>query len=56
MRPREHDWIRIQGAGDRRQQHHPPQRRDLPRRAGMKVVLAEDGFDALAKVNDTCPS
>jgi twitching motility two-component system response regulator PilG len=44
-----------EGAGDRRQQHHPPQRRDLPAQGGHQVVLAEDGFDALAKVNDHVP-
>ena len=46
---------RRQGAGHRRQQHHPPQRRDLSGQGGHHVVLAEDGFDALAKVNDHVP-
>jgi hypothetical protein len=36
-----------QGAGHRRQQHHPPQR-EIFLRQGGEVVLAEDG-DALAR-------
>jgi CheY-like chemotaxis protein len=42
--------------GDRRQQHHSSLGRDLLTQAGYQVVLAEDGFDALAKINDHHPA
>ena len=45
----------VQGAGDRRQQHHPAQRGDLPEAGRPRGLLAEDGFDALSKVNDYQP-
>jgi PleD family two-component response regulator len=50
----EHDWI--QGAGDRRQQHDPAQCEIFLKQGGHDVLLAEDGFDALAKVNDYQPN
>jgi len=48
---RSHD----QGARGGRQQHDPAQRRDFPKQGGHEVLLADDGFDALSKVNDYQP-
>ena len=43
---RQQQYRRLDGDGDRRQQHHPSQ---------CGVVLAENGFDALAKLSDHGP-
>lgn len=48
-------WRNLQGACRGRQQHHPPECRDLSQAGGHEVLLADDGFDALAKVNDYQP-
>ncbi len=50
------EWIWLQGAGHRRQ--HTTIRRSAEiflKQGGHEVLLAEDGFDALSKVNDHKP-